>query len=126
LAGLIVLVVILWIGLKIKSGPFAPLPVQGSELNTMTLAEDLPTPVDRFYRAVFGDRVPLIESAVISGRAKIRMFGVSLPGRFRFIHDAGVDYRHNIEVTLFGFPIMKVNEFYLDGRRHPLGSVQPR
>jgi hypothetical protein len=43
-------------------------------------------------------------------------FGVSLPGRFRFIHDAGKDYRHYIEVTLFGFPIMKVNEFYLDGK----------
>ena len=126
LAGLIVLVVILWIGLKIKPGPFAPLPVQGSELNTMTLAGDLPAPVDRFYRTVFGDRVPVIESAVISGRAQMRMFGVSLPGRFRFIHDAGVDYRQHIEVTLFGFPIMKVNKFYLDGRRRPLGSVQRR
>jgi hypothetical protein len=69
LAGLIVLVVILWIGLKIKPGPFAPLPVQGSELNTMTLPEDLPPPVERFYRTVFGDRVPVIGSAVISGRA---------------------------------------------------------
>jgi hypothetical protein len=37
-----------------------------------------------------------------------------------------VDYHQTIEVTLFGFPIMKVNEFYLDGRRHPLGSVQRR
>jgi hypothetical protein len=69
LVGLIVLVVILWIGLKIKPGPFAPLPVQGSELNTMTLPEDLPPPVERFYRTVFGDRVPVIGSAVISGRA---------------------------------------------------------
>ena len=116
LVGLIVLVVILWIGLKIKPRPFAPLPVQDSELNTMTLPEDLPAPADRFYRTVFGDRVPVIETAVISGRAKMRMFGVSLPGRFRFIHDAGKDYRHYIEVTLFGFPIMKVNEFYLDGK----------
>jgi hypothetical protein len=92
----------------------------------MTLPEDLPAPVNRFCRTVFGDRVPVIESAVISGRAKMRMFGVSFPGRFRFIHDAGVDYRQTIEVTLFGFPIMKVKEFYLDGRRHPLGSVQRR
>jgi len=126
LVGLIVLVVILWIGLKIKPGPFAPLPGRGSELNTMTLPVDLPVPVDRFYRTVFGDRVPIIDSAVISGRAKLRMFGISLPGRFRFIHDAGKDYRQHIEVTLFGFPIMKVNKFYLVGRRHPLGSVQRR
>ena len=124
---MIVLVVILWIGLKIKPGPFAPLPVQGSELNTMTLPEDLPAPVDRFYRTVFGDRVPVIESAVISGRTKMRMFGVNLPGRFRFIHDAGNDYRHYIEVTTFGFPIMKVNEFYLDGHSRlelPFGMTE--
>jgi hypothetical protein len=92
----------------------------------MTLAEDLPDPVDRFYRTVFGDQVPLIESAVISGRVQLRMFGIALPSRFRFIHDAGKDVRQTIEVTLFGFPIMKVNEFYLDGRRHTLGSVQCR
>jgi hypothetical protein len=115
LIGLVVLVVILWIGLKIKPKPFVRIPVQDLDLTKVTLPDDLPAPVERFYRKVFGDQVPIIESAVISGRAKMRMFWITLPGHFRFIHDAGKDYRHYIEVTLFGFPIMKVNEFYLDG-----------
>ncbi len=115
LVGLIVLAVILWIGLKITPKPLFSIPLQDSEFTTIALPDDLPAPVERFYRTVFGDQVPVIESAVISGRAKLRMFGITLPGRFRFIHDAGKNYRHYIEVTLIGYPIMKINEFYMDG-----------
>jgi len=105
-----------WLGLRIRPKPFAPYPAQSPELETIPLPDDLPPPVERFYRALYGDQIPVIESAVISGRAKLRMFGITLPGRFRFTHDAGQDYRHYIEVTLFGRPIMKVNEYYLDGK----------
>lgn len=115
LTSLVVLVVFLWIGLKINPKPFAPVPGGDSIPDALTLPDDLPDPVARFYRTVFGDQVPVLKSAVISGRAKMRMFGITLPGRFRFIHDAGKDYRHYIEATLYGFPIMKVNEFYLNG-----------
>ncbi|MFO8140592.1 MAG: DUF6544 family protein [Marinobacter sp.] len=31
-------------------------------------------------------------------------------------HVAGQDYRHYIETTLFGLPLMRVNEHYLNGR----------
>jgi hypothetical protein len=58
----------------------------------------------------------MIESAVISGQASLRINGITFPGRFRFTHIAGQGYRHYIEATLFGFPIMRVNEHYLDGR----------
>jgi hypothetical protein len=110
------LVFIGWLGLKVKPKPFAPYPVPTSELETIPLPDGLPAPVDRFYRAVYGDRIPVIESAVISGRARMRLFGITFPGRFRFTHAAGQDYRHYIESTLFGLPIMKVNEYYLDGK----------
>jgi len=40
--------------------------------------------------------------------------GLTFPGRFRFTHKAGQDYRHYIEATIFGIPILKVNESNLD------------
>jgi hypothetical protein len=71
--------------------------------------------VDRFYREVYGETVPVIESAVLTGRARMRINGVWFPARWRFIHDAGQGYRHYIEATFFGLPLMRVNEYYLEG-----------
>lgn len=127
LIALIGLVVLGWLGLRVRPRPFALYSAQSSELETVPLPDDLPSPVKRFYRTLYGDRIPVIESAVISGRAQLRMFGLTLPGRFRFTHDAGQDYRHYIEVTLFGRPIMKVNEHFLDGKSRldlPFGVVE--
>jgi hypothetical protein len=121
------LVLLGWLGLKIKPKPFPPFAGQSSPLASIPLPEGLPAPVDRFYRQIYGDRVPVIESAVISGRATLRLAGLAFPGRFRFTHDAGQDYRHYIETTLFGLPLLKVNEHYLDGHSRlelPFGVVE--
>ncbi len=112
---LIILVILAWIGLRIKPKPFPAYPQQTPPMETVALPDDLPAPVTRFYQRIFGDQVPIITSAVISGRAKMRVGGLTFPGRFRFVHKAGQDYRHYIEATIFGVPIMKVNESYLDG-----------
>lgn len=104
-----------WIGFQVKPQPFAPFAQKTPELQTMPIPDGLPAPVDRFYHKVYGDRIPVITSAVITGRASLRPVGpVMLPGRFRFIHVAGQDYRHYIEVTFFGVPILQVNERYVD------------
>jgi hypothetical protein len=124
---LMVLIAIAWLGLKIKPKPFDPYPCQTTEPETMPWPDDLPPPVERFYRAIYGDRVPVIKSAVISGRAQLRVFGITFPGRFRFTHTAGQDYRHYIEATIFGLPIMKVNEYYLEGKSRlelPFGVIE--
>ncbi len=124
---LVVLAVIGWLGLKIKPQSFDSYPSRPPDLETIPLLEDLPGPVERFYRAVYGDQIPLIESAVISGRAQLRLFGITFPGRFRFTHIAGQDYHHYIEATIFGLPIMKVNEYYVDDKSRvelPFGVVE--
>jgi hypothetical protein len=124
---LVVLVVMGWLGLNVKPRPFDPYAAQTPELETIPLPDDLPPPVERFYRAVYGDQIPVIESAVISGRAQMRVFGITFPGRFRFTHVAGQDYRHYIETTILGLPIMKVNECYLDGKSRlelPFGVIE--
>ncbi len=52
----------------------------------------------------------------MTGHARIRPAGPwHLPARTRFIHETGSSYRHYIEVTWFGLPIMSVDEGYVDG-----------
>jgi hypothetical protein len=57
----------------------------------------------------------------------LRVFGLRFPARFRFTHVAGQGYRHYIEATIFGYPVMKVNEWYLDGKARmelPVGVIK--
>ena len=105
-----------WLGLQIKPKPFEPYAEESPELMTVPLPEGLPAPVERFYQTVYGDGIPVIETAVLKGRASISPFGFKMPARFVFVHNAGQDYRHYIEATWFGIPLMKVNERYLDGK----------
>jgi len=71
--------------------------------------------------------VPVVETAVITGRGTLRFMGITFPARLRFTHEAGQGYRHYIEATLFGYPLMKVNERYLDGISRmelPVGVIE--
>ena len=112
---LVGLVLLAWLGLKIMPGPFPEFSGEAGEISYVPLPEDLPQPVERFFKELYGDQVPLIESVVVSGKARMRVNGLTFPGRFRFTHQAGEDYRHYIEATIFGLPLMKVNERYLEG-----------
>lgn len=113
--GLVVLLGIGWLGMQIRPRPFAPFPEQTPALQTVPLPDDLPAPVDRYFRQLYGDEVPVITSAVLSGKATMKPFGFALPSRIRFVYEAGQGYRHYIEATFFGMPFMKVNEHYLEG-----------
>ncbi|RIK36163.1 MAG: hypothetical protein DCC55_28170 [Chloroflexi bacterium] len=111
------LILVGWVGLKIRPAPFPAFPQPAPALETVPLPAGLPAPVERFYRQLYGDEIPVITSVVITGRATMRPVGpINLPARFRFTHEAGQGYRHYIEATFFGIPIMKVNERYLDGQ----------
>lgn len=107
-----------WAGLRMPPAPFPAVPRPAAPPETVPLPAGLPAPVERFYRQTCGDRIPVIESAVITGRGTIRPVkgGPTLPVRFRFTHEAGQNYRHYIEATVFGQPVMKVNEYFVNGR----------
>jgi hypothetical protein len=116
LAAIALLVVVVWIGLRVVPAPLPAFPGAPGTVETVALPPGLPAPVERFYRVLHGEEIPVIRSVVLSGRAEIRPFGrLTLQGRFRFTHIAGTSYRHYIEATFFGLPIMRVNERYLDG-----------
>ena len=112
---LVILVLLGWVGLRIKPRSLPAFPQQSEERGVIPLPEGLPAPVERFYRQVYGETMPVIDSFVLTGRAKMRIMGITFPARFRFTHIAGRGYRHYIETTFFGLPLMKVNEHYLDG-----------
>lgn len=105
-----------WLGLQIRPAPFAAVAGPAAAPETVALPAGLPAPVERFYRLRYGERVPLIETAVVTMRGRMRPAGpIWFPMRARFSHVAGQSYRHYIEATFFGVPIMRVNEWYADG-----------
>jgi hypothetical protein len=127
IGALVAILAVGWLGLQVKPKPFPAYPKQTPALKTVELPADLPAPVARYYETIIGDQIPVIESAVITGRAKLRLFGLRFPARFRFTHVAGQGYRHYIEATIFGYPVMKVNEYYLEGNARmelPVGVIE--
>jgi hypothetical protein len=118
MALIVVFILLLWLGLRLEPRPFPPYPQLAPELNYVSAPADLPVPVARFYRQIYGERIPLITTAVISGRASLRPvpFLPFFPARFRFTHRAGQDYRHYIEICLFGRPLLRGNEYFIAGK----------
>lgn len=102
-------------GLRVVPEPFPKFGADGP-VTSVPLPAGLPAPVERWLAGHYGSQLPVIESVVVTGRARMRPFGVWLPARFRFIHDAGRGYRHYIEATWAGRPLLAVNERYLGGR----------
>ena len=105
-----------WIGLQIRPRPLAPFTAPAIDMGRVAIPPDLPPPVARFYAALAPQgTLPRVESAVVTLRGTVRVGGITFPARMRFSHDAGQGYRHYIEATLFGFPLLVVNEHFLDG-----------
>ncbi|WP_370325372.1 DUF6544 family protein [Euzebya sp.] len=113
--GAVILLVAGWSGLQVQPSPLPPPAVAPGEVRMVPLPDGLPAPVDRFYRTVYGDGVPVVDSAVITGRGTIRIAGLTFPARFRFSHVSGRAYRHHIQLTAFGARLTAVDEWYVDG-----------
>ena len=125
---LVILIPLLLVwGLRIQPQPFAAFSQPTQTSTAVPLPIDLPDPVARYYQTIMGDEVPVIETAVVTARGTARFAGLTLPSRLRFTHVAGQGYRHYIESTIFGYPLLKVDERYLDGQARmelPVGIIE--
>ena len=127
LGGITALAGIGWLGLRVDPHALPDAGLESGPVATVPVPDGLPEPVDRFYRTLYGDQIPVIDTAVVSGRGTMRVNGIIFPARFRFSHIAGRDYRHYIEVTWFGRRLLTVNEWFLDGTAKlelPFGVVE--
>ena len=105
-------------GFTVVPAPPAPLPLPQLERPaTRGLPDGLPEPVARFFETRYGSQVEPPTGVVVNGHAWLRPAGPwFLPARFRFVHDAGRSYAHDIAITWFGLDVMRVDERYVDGR----------
>ena len=76
---------------------------------------DLPEPVRRYLEVVAPD-LPVMTSAIVTGRFTMLMKGLHIPGRWRFTHEVGVGYKHEMELTVFGRKVTQGTETYIDGQ----------
>jgi len=119
LAGLLitglVVVVAAWLGTQFDARSFDLPEVETNDPIFVESPANLPPPVARYVDAAFGEEIPVIESALIVGRADLTFNGVTVPGRFKMYHDAGEAYYHYMQVAWFSIPVLTVHERFLDG-----------
>lgn len=110
-----VVATIAWVGLQVDPQPLPAASVKPRETTTAALPAGLPASVERFYTELYGAQIPVVDTAVITGRGEMRISGITFRARWRFSHITGQDYRHYIELTAFGSRLMAVNEWFLNG-----------
>ena len=122
--GAAILVGIGWAGLQVRPANLPPVTDTPQDLGTVPTQADVPAPVQRYFRAAYGDEAPRVESLVLYGRARAN-FGIWLPLRYRLLHRPGQAFERYMEVTWFGWTVLKAIDRYVDGKgmTGPMGNV---
>jgi hypothetical protein len=104
-----------WLGLQVKASSF-PVVEPGAAPRLIPIPTGLPAPVERFARAVYGETLPEVQSAMVLGRAQLAPTGIPMPARFRFYYDAArSSHYHDIQVAWFNLTFMRIHERNLEG-----------
>lgn len=115
-----------WLGFQIEGQSFNSPAGGARDLGKAALPSTLPEPVTRYGCAIAPEGLPVVETALIMGKAKLTFNGLTFPARFKFYHDAGNAYYHHIQLLWFGQPVLTVHERYRDGVAElalPMGKI---
>lgn len=104
-----------WLGLQIPSKIVVPVPEKAQAPGGVLIPEQLPAPVLHYLQVALGEHAPRIKSAVFWGRAQAN-FGLWVPMRFQLYHRVGYDFRREMQITWFGFPVLKALDQYVNGQ----------
>lgn len=116
LAGtLVALAGIGWVGLQITPPNFPAPTAPTQDRGIVAVPTDLPAPVRRYFAVAFHNQVPRVDSLIAWGRARAN-FGIWMPLRFQLYHRPGQAFQRNMEVTWFGWPVLKALDQYLAGK----------
>lgn len=90
---------------------------------TFRLPDSLPIPVRDYYITAAGQDLPVIESALLWGRAKIKLGGIWIPIRWKQYFKAGNSFQWPAEITWFGITVFRADDQYINNRgRMIIGS----
>ena len=106
---------IIWLGFQIEPKIFSPHPEKTNDAGTVDVLPDIPALVKRYYDAAAGSMVPVIKSAVVWGKGKLRINGIWMPVRFKAYYLPGQAFIRYLEVTWFGKTVLKVRDSYMNG-----------
>jgi hypothetical protein len=95
-----------WLGLQVRPLNF-PAPTSSGTLDqALAVPEDLPAPILQHFQGSFGAHVPLTQTAVIWGHARIKRGGLWFPARYQTYYQAGKAFYRAVQLTWFGQPII--------------------
>lgn len=115
-----------WLGFQVEGQGFGVPSGATRDLGKAALPSTLPELVTCYARAIAPEGLPVVETALVIGKAKLTFNGLTFPARFKFYHDAGNAYYHHIQLLWFGLPILTVHERYRDGAAEmalPMGEI---
>jgi hypothetical protein len=105
-----------WLGLQVKPVNF-PAPAASGRLDeSLAVPQDLPAPILRHFQSSFGVRVPLIQTAVIWGHARLKRAGLWIPARYQVYYQAGKAFYRAVQLAWFGQPVITGHTALLNGQ----------
>jgi hypothetical protein len=106
---------LVYLGLKTPPGSFPPPEDLTRLYDRVDFSGDFPDPVKYHLTGTFGEKVPVINTAIVWGQARYKINGLNLPMRFKTHYIPGQHFYRDMEVTWYGRPIIRGYDYYLLG-----------